>query len=246
MRMPPCVNFVYCTRTMTLSLRPPASMTVSRRNPGPSGCTKTVPRRAVLLKRNAVHQHRQVPGATGELDGQRSGFPCPAQIDAGAIGRKDNAGRIGQLTDCRGRPEALQRQRQLAARRKERALRRGGKRDRRITAAGKSIEQDRRRGRAPNKTRHRYAIRPPDPHADCHAAVKADRPGVTKAVGGTGLERDPAMRRMLRGRRTEQRITDVPGGDRIEQALRACLRGVGSLGQWRRIARHSRHPDTAW
>ena len=51
-------------------------------------------------------------------------------------------------------------------------------------------------------------------------AVEADRPGVAIAVGGAGLEGDAAARGVLRRRRADQHIADIPGGDRIEQPAR--------------------------
>ena len=99
MPMPPCVNLVYCTRTMTLSLRPPAFITAA----GESRAIRPHENSAApgrLLKRNAIHQHRQAPGTAGQFEGQRRALPCSAQIDASTVGGKDNAGRIGQLTDC--------------------------------------------------------------------------------------------------------------------------------------------------
>ena len=82
------------------------------------------------------------------------------------------------------------------------------------------IEQDRRRRGAADEARHRRAIRPADPDADGAPAVEADRPGVAIAVAGAGLERDAPADGVLRRRRADQHVADIPGGDRIEQAAR--------------------------
>ena len=76
-----------------------------------------------------------------------------------------------------------------------------------------------------------------DPDADRALAVEADRPGVAIAVGGAGLEGDAAAGGVLRRRRAEQHVADIPGGDRIHQPARRRLVPASST---RSIERHRR------
>ncbi len=90
----------------------------------------------------------------------------------------------------------------------------------------------------PDQPWNRGAVGTPDPDPDGHAAVEADRPGVTVAIAGAGLECDPVLRSILRRRRSHQDISDLPGRDLIHQPQRlARLILVGDdLAQWPRGA----------
>src|SRR5690606_23941621 len=98
------------------------------------------------------------------------------------------------------RTEALQRQRQPAIRNQNRALRRRGKRCRKIADPRKDVEQDRRRRSASENARHGRPVRPANPDSDGTASVETYGPGVSVTVGGAGLEGD-AVARSVRGRR---------------------------------------------
>ena len=66
--------------------------------------------------------------------------------------------------------------------------------------------------------------------------IKADRPGVAVAVAGAGLERDAARRAVLRRRRADQHVADIPGGDRLHQPQRLRRRGAEMHVERRRRA----------
>ena len=57
-------------------------------------------------------------------------------------------------------------------------------------------------------------------------AVEADRPGVAIAVAGAGLEGDPVVRGVLRRRRADQDIADLPGRGLIHQPQRLARSSV--------------------
>src|ERR1700724_3795461 len=82
---------------------------------------------------------------------------------------------------------------------------------------GEGIEQDWRRGGAADQTRHRRTVGTSNPDPDGDAAIEADRPGIAVAVAGAGLERDPVMRSVLRWRRADQHVADLPGRHLIHQ-----------------------------
>src|SRR5262249_56952677 len=69
------------------------------------------------------------------------------------------------------------------------------------------------------------AVGPPDPPADGAPAVEAERPGITEAVARAGLVSDPAADRVLRRRRADEHVADVPCGRRLHQP---------PLRRWRR------------
>ena len=106
-----------------------------------------------------------------------------------------------------------------------------GARGSRAGAVGRprKLKEDRRRSYAPDETRHRRAVRPPNPDADGVFAVEPDRPGVAVAVAGAGLERDTPGRAVFRRRRPDQDVADIPGRDRLQEARAPCARaGAGS------------------
>ena len=119
---------------------------------------------------------------------------------------------------------------------KDHALGRVRERDRRMARAREGVEQDRRRRGAAHQPGYRHAVGPPDPHADGRAAIEADRPSIAKTVRGAGLERDASGRRILRWRRADQDIADIPGGCSVEQPARAGVRLPLALDQRHRRA----------
>ena len=180
--------------------------------------------------RHAIDHHGERPRPAGNLERQRIGRPAGGQFEARAMRREHDARWLGRRAVNRA-AKALQRRRQLGRRGKNDAPGRCRQRRRRRPGAGESIEQDRRRSRAPDQPRYRRAIGPTDPDANGHAAVEADRPGVAIAVRGTGLEGEPVMRRIFRWRRADKGIADVPGRHRIEQPPRAATGLSGPLDQ---------------
>ena len=143
-----------------------------------------------------------------------------AQLEPRAIGRKQDVqprrrGRSGAIA----RLKVPERRRQPGTRCHQHPVGGTRQRNRRRRQPGEGIEQDRRRRDAPDQTRHRRAVGPADPDADCALAVEADRPGITVAVAGPGLERDAAGDAILRRRRAEQHVADVPGGNGLHEPI---------------------------
>ena len=107
----------YCSRTITLSAAPLASITVSRRKPGPSGSTNSVRRLAARRRRQAVDQHGQRLDAAGDLERQRIGLAAPAVASSMRAPLGGNRMRSAGAPPSPGkavRAEVLQRRRQLA------------------------------------------------------------------------------------------------------------------------------------
>ena len=115
------------------------------------------------------------------------------------------------------RAKSTQRQRELCIARHQRTFRRLRQGHRDFSGAGEGIEQDRCGSGAADKAWYRRTIRTSNPDPDGDAAVEADRPGIAVAIAGTGLERDPAVRGVLRRRRTDQHVADLPRRDLIHQ-----------------------------
>src|SRR5262249_19860645 len=63
-------------------------------------------------------------------------------------------------------------------------------------------------------------VRATEPNTDGALAVKTKRPGIAITVGRAGLVGDTAAGSVLRRRRAEQHVADVPRGDRLDQADR--------------------------
>ena len=174
-------------------------------------------------QRHAVDQHGQRPDAARNLSAIGSGLPSPSLASSSRAPLGGNMMRScgSALSPARppgGSAAAAAAAWPVAA--TSAPLRRRRQRRRQLAGAGEGIEQDRRRGGAPDQAGHRRAVGPADPDADGALAVEADRPGVAIAVGRAGLERDAAAGGILRRRRAEQHIADIPGGDRIEQPAR--------------------------
>ena len=207
-----------------MSAAPVASITVSRTKPGPGGSTRRWRRPSISPTGNAIHQHGHRQHAAGDLHRQRGKprFADAGCVDPRAVQRKLDAQRLFAAGPdqfaCGTKPP--QRQRQLGVARYQRAFRRLGQRRREFSGTREGIEQDWRRGGAADQARHRRAVGAPDPDADGDAAVESDRPRIAVAVGGAGLEGDPVMRGVLRRRRADQHIADLPGRDLIHQAQR--------------------------
>ena len=98
----------------------------------------------------------------------------------------------------------------------------------------------------PTRPGDRRAVGPADPHPDRALAVEADRPGVAVAVARAGLEGDAPAGRVLRRRRAEQHVADIPGRDRLDQPARRRRRRAESLDERRHgsLPRQARH--RAW
>ena len=230
-------------RTTTLSAAPGPSITVTRTKPGPSGAKNSGAAAGLRRNRHAIDQHRERRDAAGDLERRRgSGLAvAPRQFEPGAVRREQDVQRWPARPRRAGRrAKALQRRRQFGGRAitsapsGRAAAAAGGAAD-----AGEGVEQDRRRRAAADEARHRRAVGPADPDADRVPAVEADRPGIAVAVAGAGLERDAAGGAVLRRRRAEQHVADVPGGDRLHQPARLRARshrGAPSLDQRHRRA----------
>ena len=100
------------------------------------------------------------------------------------------------------------------------------------------VEQDRRRRLAADQAGRRAIVWPPDPDRDGRPPVEADRQRIAEAVGGAGLEGDPAFERIGGRRRAAQDVRDIIGRDRIGDAPFADDRrlAVEPLDQRRRLA----------
>ena len=223
----PCA---YCRRTITLSVAPLASITVSRTKPGPSGAKKRSSPTGVL-DWQAIDQHGQWAGAALRLDRDRLGRAVAprGEFQPRAVGRKQDAQR--RILRCSLRPETLQWWRQFRRGSHDRTNGRRRQRPRQMPGAGERLEQDRRGVVAAHAAGGERAVRTPDPHADRVVARVADRPRVAEAERGAGLVGDRLRVAAVAGgeearrrRRVEQDPGDVEGGllrhQRLEHAWR--------------------------
>ncbi len=207
---------------MTLSAAPLASITVSRRKPGPSGSTNSVRRSARAVAGTPLTSTVSGPTPPETLSARRIGLAVDGrELEPRVVRREHDAQRRRLLSPATApRAEVLQRRRQLRVRGNSAPLRRARQRRRLLAGAREGVEQDRRRGRAADQARHRRAVGPADPDADGAPAVEAHRPRIAIAVGGAGLVGDAAAGGVFRRRRADQHVADIPGRDRIEQPAR--------------------------